>query len=151
MGFRSIKHGIKNLYNWFPVIWDDYNWDESTILTILKFKLDRMEKAFRSKHAMAVGSEKAADQMKMCSVALDRLIKDDYTAFNKHNEKWGEASMEFEKNKLNIKRPNVITEKDEKQERKEFKDCCEHEDYLIKQDLEFLFDTMKKHIRTWWD
>jgi hypothetical protein len=151
MGFRSIKHGIKNLYNWFPVIWDDYDWDHSTILTILKFKLDRMEKAFRSKHAMAVDSEKLADQIKRCSLVLDRLIEDDYTAFDKHDEKWGEISMEFEGNKLNIERPNAVTEEDKVKESKEFLDCCEHEDYLINQDLEFLFDTMKKHIRSWWD
>ena len=32
-----------------------------------------------------------------------------------------------------------------------FKTAIDHEDYLKKQDIDLLFNLMKKHIQTWWD
>jgi hypothetical protein len=45
----------------------------------------------------------------------------------------------------------VKTEEDQKQFDKEFRVCAAHEDYMEKQDLSILFQTMEKHLRSWWD
>ena len=52
---------------------------------------------------------------------------------------------------LHIDRPNVKTEEDKEQERKEFRRASEHEAKLREQDLDMLFKNMRKYIQTWWD
>ena len=47
---RYIKNGIKNLINWFPVIWDDRWYDEGYIIKILKFKLLQTAKSWDDCH-----------------------------------------------------------------------------------------------------
>ena len=39
----------------------------------------------------------------------------------------------------------------QKLERKQFKTAAEMENHLRQQDIDMLFDLMKKHIQTWWD
>ena len=68
---------IKHLYYWFPIIWDDRNWDWSYILIILNHKLksvlDRWEK-----NQMYIGQSKDTKKIRICTLLLNRLIKDDY-------------------------------------------------------------------------
>lgn len=157
--FRSIKYGIENLINWFPVIWKDRDWDHWYLYRILKLKLSNMEKYHR-KYGIALKSDRTADEIKTCVILLDRLLKDDYgdMTFKKHNEKWGEIELSWKPCEDNddlveclITRTNVKDEEDEKLERKQFRRLSEHESKLIKQDIEYLFNTMKKRIQTWWD
>jgi len=156
--FRNIKYGIENLIIWFPVIWKDRNWDQVYIYEIFKYKLEQTEKLLR-KYGHHVNADHDADNIKICVTLLDRLIKDIYydQAFNKYHEKWGESKFDFinadqpNMKKLQITHENVNTEEDMKAERKDFKQCCDHEDYLRKQDLDLLFKMMRKHIQTWWD
>ena len=37
--FRKIKLGIKNLIEWFPIIWEDRHWDDKYIFDILQHKI----------------------------------------------------------------------------------------------------------------
>ena len=45
--YRIVTQGIKNLWRWFPIIWNDHDWDHTFIFKILRFKLqntaDRLE------------------------------------------------------------------------------------------------------------
>ena len=157
--FRSIKYGIQNLITWFPIIWKDRDWDHWYLYTILKFKLSNMEKLHR-KYGHCVNSEKMADQIKVCVNLLDRLIKDEYyeMTFKNHEKKWGEAHFNWDNCEdkkgycsLRIERDNVKTDEDKKQERKQFRRLCKIEANLRKQDVEYLFKIMEKHIQGWWD
>lgn len=155
---RSFYYGIKNLKKWFPIIWKDRDWDYFYLYKILKFKLERMEYLQR-KYGYAVDSNKIADQIKLCINLLDRILKDEYSdmVFKKHDKKWGKLQMVFKPLEDNpnfselLKRENVITEEDKKQERKEFAKLIQIEDNLKKQDIDLLFDTMKKYSQRWWD
>jgi hypothetical protein len=156
---RDIKIGIKNLINWFPVIWKDRYWDNYFLYEILRFKISDMEKNIR-KNGMHLRAEHDANKMKLCVNLLDRLIDDDYmgNALKHHDIKWGEGEFEFTPvdgrnglSSLDITRPNVKTPKDEKQEIKEWKECIVRSDSIQVQDLELLFKTMTKHVRSWWD
>jgi len=156
---RSIKDGIENLIIWFLIIWKDRDWDHWYLYKILRFKLSNMEKYHR-KYGHSVNSEKTADEIKLCVNLLDRLIEDNYDemVFKKHNEKWGESHFHWDECKdkegycsLRITRDNVKTDKDKKQEAKEFTQCHKHEENLKKQDIEYLFKTMNKYIQGWWD
>lgn len=157
--WRDIQVGIKNLILWFTTIWNDRWWDHSFIYTMLHKKLSLMEYSIR-KHGHHTNADKDADKIKKCVLLLDRLMKDDYheIAFKRHYEKWGEPQMNWKDTKegsdlvqLCIIHEGVKTEEDKKQERKQFKTAAEMENHLRQQDIDMLFDQMKKHIQTWWD
>ena len=152
----NIKHGIRNLFHWRKVIWNDRNWDWEFIADILYHKLQDMESYFRE-NGHLFRSDRTVNEIKRSRLVLDRLRKDVYfeIAFRSHDRKWGEGEMEFLKKEdgrcvLNIKRANV-TEENEDLERKEFRKWSEHETYLRNQDLEYLSRLLKKHLFTWWD
>ena len=135
--FRKFKYGIKNLISWFPVIWNDRWWDDYFIFVILRKKLIETEKNFR-KHGCHVDLYKDADKIKKCIYILDRIIKDDYSdnVLKPYYRKYGEFDL---------------TRKMDDKEKKFFINCVEREEILKQQDIDYLFDNMKKYILTWWD
>jgi len=156
--FRDIKIGIKNLITWFPVIWKDRQWDHWFIYEILHKKLSLTEYHIRN-YGHHVRAEQDADNIKKCVLLLKRLKDDEYSenAFKQHREKWGEPKFIWKESdrpdchKLLIEHDTIKTEEDKIQERKDFKNAYDHEDYLKQQDLDLLFKIIRKHIQTWWD
>lgn len=156
---RNVKYGIINLFRWFPVVWTDRNWDHQFIYEVLRFKLSETSKYLR-KYGHHLNAERDADNIQVCVNLLDRLLKDEYheMVFKLHDKKWGRPKFNWDDVKdkpgycsLRIERPNVITEKDKEQERKEFRRISGHEEQLRKQDIRYLFKMMTKHIQGWWD
>jgi len=155
----EVKHGIKNLVIWFPIIWKDRWWDQYFIYVVLRHKLHLMEKNIR-KYGHHVRNVEDADGIKKCVLLLDRLIKDDYheNVFKYHDEKWGEGDFIFTDStrypncsELHIKYENVKTKEDEKLQSKEYKLLSKKPQELVEQDLDLLFKLMRKNIQTWWD
>jgi hypothetical protein len=155
--FRKIITGIKNLFLWFPVIWNDRQWDYYFFFILLRKKLVLMEKHFRTK-AISESAYKDADNMKQCIKLLNRLINESYhnAVFESHDKKWGELDIKFSDSnedkmgKIEFIRPNV-TEENSEQERKEFRECLLIEDTLRNKDINNLFKTIKNEILKWWD
>lgn len=116
------------LIKWFPIIWNDRQWDQLFFYEIIRMKLILMEEAFRSPCAYYKYSNKEAKNMRLCILLLDRLIKDNYmdNFHEYHYQKWSKPSTRHR---------NLIL----------------HENYLRKQDLEYLFHIIKKHVQNWWD
>ena len=149
---RNIKYGIGNLIDWFPVIWNDRDWDYCFIYDILHKKLERMEDSIR--YAPFVCADKRADEIKLCVNLLDRLKKDDYIDMSEKDfvKRWGKSIYNItEKGVL-----DVVYEKDPEnvhkiRRDKELRSRMNHTEYMIKQDLSMLFNTMAKSIRGWWD
>ena len=144
------------MIKWFPIIWKDRDFDYCYFLSMMKFKLEQMETFFRSDNTWSMGVGKTADEIKRCILLLDRIIEDDYGSYDVHDKKWGEMKMDFKAardglSEMVITRPNVITDKDKKQESKEWKRCMEHEEMLKKQDMKYLFELMEKNLKGWWD
>jgi len=104
---RQFKQGVKNLITWFPVIWQDKQWDYGYFYPILQKKLELMEKFFRTR-SYSVDGDKQADKIKYAILLLNRLIEDDY---------WEKKNG----------------------------------DYLKKQDMDELFNHIRKHLESWWD
>ena len=107
-----------------------------------------------------MSASQTAAQIKICINLLDRLIKDEYDerSFKKYYERWGKPKFNWiplhDKNEcsmLDITHDKVKTEKDKKQERKDFLKAGDHERNMRKQDIEYLFNYMNKHIEGWWD
>ena len=113
-----------------------------------------MDIKYLKKDGISLDNEKNIKRMRVCAMILNRLIKDDYiiNVYKNHDKKWGDLNLSFDKDGyVDISRPNVITEDDKKQEEKENAKLVNKETYMKKQDLDYLFDIIKKHILKWWD
>jgi len=156
---RQIRQGIMNLIIWFPVIWKDRNWDHIYIYQIFRHKLHLTEQLIRL-HGHHVKHIEDADKIKKCVILLDRLIEDEYheNVFKNHYKKWGEPEMNWKDSTdfsgctmLDIKYPHVKTGEDNKRQTIDFRIKSQMEAALREQDLDMLFELMRKHIQTWWD
>ena len=152
-----IFDSIKNVIRWFPIIWNDRDWDYYFLYIILHTKLSHMEKYIR-KHGHHIGCERDADNIKVAVSLLDRLIKDDHldNAMKQHREKWGRMKFNFididgNGSRLETTYGKAKTEEDRKKAEKEFRRCAKHSEYMLERDLDLLFKVMRKHIRHWWD
>jgi hypothetical protein len=154
---KSFFTGISNLWKWKSVIWHDRDFDYVFLLIILKFKIDKMIELYNYRD-IYVDQEKDKQELKLCSKFLDRLIKNDYqkNAMIYHDREWGEISFiwkkceDSENYKLETDRKNIISEKDKEKEREKFMKLMKHSNYMENQDIEYLFDIMKKKLRSWW-
>jgi len=158
--FKAVYRGFKNIVIWFPVIWNDRNWDQFYIYKIIKYKLIQMEKYHRN-YGISINSNQIAKEIKLCINLLNRIIDDGYldNVIDPHNKKWGEMRMIFEDHPTDnslcelkeFQVENAITEKEKIQEEKERSRLYKHSDNLKKQDLDMLFIKLRKHIECWWD
>jgi hypothetical protein len=136
-----LKYGVVNLIAWFPVIWRDRQWDEYFLYALMVKKLQRMEKLHR-KHGMCVDAHIYAKQMRVCIFLLKRLMADDYYRMPKSQAEAMEkypGLMEY------------LNRKETRRERQDILEASRVEGYLMTQDLELLFKTMRKHVAKWWD
>jgi len=158
--FRTIKYGIENLIIWFPIIWQDRNWDQWFLYKVLQHKLKQMIKLQR-KYGNSINADDYADQMQVCANLLDRLINDEYleNCLKPHEKKWGKSKMTWkplpdDEEMCQFSRFHVekaITPEQIKQEDKERMKIYKHSDMLPEQDLDMLFQNMRKYIEGWWD
>ena len=146
---RNIKYGTHNLIKWFPIVWCDRDWDHNYLYEILRFKLNRMEQEL---HGSWIGSDKEAKEVKKCVLLLDRLLKDEYheIAYKNFYKKWGEPDYTINKNIFKPVYPNDPNDENEEEIEIEYKRKMNDSQYLEDQDVEMLFDIMKKRIRRWW-
>ena len=150
--FYRLKQGIINLIKWFPIIWQDRDWDYHYIYKILHFKLKNMEEFMLGNKCWSANHKQIAHEIKIAKLLLERLMKDNYleNAMYWYDKKFEDRSWDemFQDEGNGLKRyigdPNI--ERD-----KSFGKCCKHSDYMEKQDLNYLFKHMRKYIKNWWD
>jgi hypothetical protein len=74
---KNFANGVKNLWKWFPVIWEDRDWDQHYIYKILKTKLE-----FQAQHIHKNGfhteAERDAEKMFLCARLIQIQIEDLY-------------------------------------------------------------------------
>ena len=85
---KDFKRGIENLWYWLPVIWEDRNWDDSFIFTILSHKL-KAQSTYIGGRGIHVSAERDAEIMMTC-VRLIEKVKDEY---------YGMECMDYHKTK----------------------------------------------------
>lgn len=77
--FRSLKRGIKNLKNWFYIIWNDREWDYKYLENILLFKLKNMRDYYRAGvDVWSEGAEETADEINEVIELLEKVQRDGY-------------------------------------------------------------------------
>jgi hypothetical protein len=73
---KDLYRGIKNLIQWFPVIWKDRDWDSYYIFQILEHKLKLQAKGI-AKRDIHVNAQRDAEIMRTC-VRLMEKVRDGY-------------------------------------------------------------------------
>ena len=149
---KKLFHNIKNIIRWLPIIWRDRDWDYGFIYEILYQKLKNMELFFRSDKVYAKDALKFAHQIMVAKNLCKRLSEDNYlhNAMFWHDKKYPEPIVfEFEPDEISGYK-KLLPDKNLKRSQS-FKKCGEHSRYMKKQDLDYLFKYMRKHIQNWWD
>jgi len=154
--FYDLKYGVTNLISYFNIIWNDRDWDSIYWLELNQKKLIRMENLIRN-HGNHLYHERDADSIHKAIMAIDRLLEDNYfnNALVTHNKKWGELVVTYKDledgcSEMLFDRKNINSSSEE-QERQEFLKLSKHSDYMRKQDLKYLTDTINTYLFSWWD
>jgi len=151
---KKIICGIKNLRNWFPIIWQDRDWDFEFILIILREKLSNVLKHFDS-----LGEEhsnvEAIQTLRKVLTLLDK-----YDNISNHEDKrlielrkkYGETIFSTKKTGLvHVTFANVKTEEDLKIAKKAHSELHEILEEEKNKALIDAFYLIGKYIQFWWD
>lgn len=161
--FRSGYRRIKRFKAWFPILWHDEDWEPEYLFKIMRFKISRIREEI-DKNKRHVGYEKRVREMKVAEELLHRFeFSNFYDSLNQQledNEKTGKCMCPEETYKIGPKYSYIDTRKSGpsyfinlscsycKKAQKRWWD----RDYAKKkEDFEFLFKHLKKHVKKWWD
>jgi hypothetical protein len=72
---RNFIQGIKNLWNWFPVIWKDRDWDQYFIYEVLIHKLEKQANYIEQRE-WHTEAKRDAEKMRLCAL-LARIQQED--------------------------------------------------------------------------
>ena len=150
---RRLRHSIKNVIRWFPLIWNDKDWDSLYLFKIMSYKIKNMEQYFRV-HGHYVGCKKTAKEMELAYLLLKRLTDDIYNdiVFKEFDIKWGKANFSInDDGSLNVLYENEKTPEDKIELINDLEKAFDKEWQLKKQDVNYLFDLMKKKVLEWSD
>ena len=73
---REFARGIKNLWRWFPIIWQDRDWDQVYIYTLLAKKLEFQAKYIGDRE-WHTGAKRDAERMRLV-VKLIKLQQEEF-------------------------------------------------------------------------
>jgi len=133
---KRLFWNIKRLIKWVPVIWNNFDFDWVYLIKVMQTKLKTMEEFYANDRiTMSVGAKKHAKNIKICRILCDRLITDEYT--DCLGLEFGpELIGSLQSQSCNI---GICS------------DWLHYGDYMQKQDLKYLCETLQKHLFNWWD
>ena len=162
---REFARGIKNLWRWFPTIWQDRDWDQAYIYTMLAKKLEFQAKYIgdRGFHTKA---KRDAERMRLV-VKLIKMQRDEFyiDEFHEHCEMKYEFIPTDETKKWFTLESEIISEnfidyftKYSRQYRLVDKTDKDKEDIAREiayknqeRSRKLLFKIMEQNIERWWD
>lgn len=159
--FRKNYNNVVHLIKWFPIIWNDRQWDDHFFFLVLQKKLNLMEEYFVSDKSMwALCNDKklALKRLRICSNLVKRIIDDNYlsNALDAHEKVYGKCEFKFKpiSNSKNSEivivneKANVYSDEFINKSRKHW---YKHSDKMKKQDIDMLFKLLSKNIERYWD
>jgi hypothetical protein len=69
--------GIKNLIEWFPIIWEDRDYDSQYLMDIMKFKIQKMSKLQGSTNSH-VSTQRNVEIMNTVVRLIDKVVDETY-------------------------------------------------------------------------
>lgn len=149
--FYNLRRGIHNIIRWIPVIWSDEDFDFQPIYHILYHKFKFMEDFYRSDYTWSANALNVADEIKTVKNLCKRLDEEPYllNALTEYDKIYGDEPLFDFVPESNGKWLKCVDR--DKDQNKMFSKCGKHSDYLQKQDREYLFSELNKHIEFFWD
>ena len=162
--FKNFKQGIKNLINYFSIIWKDRDWDYRYTLNILEYKLKRQRNHIE-KNKRFIGYEFVVRDIDICLNLLDKF-KEDYYNLEMYDyldqthefiptdktNKWFTLEFKTQRNDLQKyfeKYPKIYEKykhlKDDK------KIAHKMGDHLNNKCKKLFFKILEEKILSWWD
>lgn len=151
---KSIKHGIWNLIKWFPLVWNDRNYDDYYFYKVLSFKLFLIEKEISK--GIFVGWEEEVKTIKDIRAAIERILRSEYCKeeWEELDKELGKVVISFENNNgkqvVKVYRHNTETGMITKNITEKEKEILSLENKRQSEDISFVFDTIKNNITKWW-
>ena len=162
--FRSIVRGIKNMWNWRVIVWDDRDFDYSYMNDVMAHKLRNMENFFRSKDTHIADWEEIANEIKEAREIVENLNNGDYEdkIMSEWHEKYPFKGFNFipcesEKERVEQGLPPRLYEMgdndgvDADDKHKMFKEKWEEVEAEKKRLKERLFTLFVEKSDRWWD
>ena len=150
--YYNVKYGLKNIIKWFPVIWNDRNWDHAYILILLNKKFELMQKTFE-KHSNSINADKSIQQLMICKNLCKRLVENNYDEhyFAILDRMYGE----IENHATPTDNPNIFKcdlrrEKETEISRRLTLKFMKNHDKIHRDEFDLLMNLMKKHFFKWW-
>lgn len=143
--FRNIKYGIKNLWKWKSVIWNDRDWDYFFLLEITRFKLEQMAE-LQYKFGMSVNADKIGDELKRTAGLIELLSKHHFHDNQfQLDEKYG--SIVFSNKTIQRKNKGEYSEEEY---RRDLLKAIEEDSKNLKFIERKVFKLLKNY-KNWWD
>lgn len=83
--------GVKNLIKWFPIIWNDRDYDHNYIFDILKQKLINQREYLLSRNHF-ISSKREGEKINTCINLIDKIKNDHYNSewsnYHKSKHEW---------------------------------------------------------------
>lgn len=152
--YHNIKNGVRNIIRWFPTIWNDRNFDYTSIYWILYIKLKNMEEFFKSDNCWSSCKERQAKELNIAKNLCKRLAENEYleNATFWHDQKYESRTFdEMFKPHPDKKGWKIYVDDKNKKRTESFERCCNHSNYMRKRDKRYLFKYIEKNIENWWD
>jgi hypothetical protein len=154
---RNICFWVIKVAQYSRILYQDRDWDYICLLKLMQYKISRMRK--NMSHGYVADNEKYCAQMQEAEELIGKLLEDDWAKAEReaHDTKWGELHIESipipnqQASECRFLRLNVRTDKDNKQERKEYNKIMDLEVERKKAAWNRLFYLLKNHMEKWWD
>lgn len=147
----SFISNIKNIFKWFPVIWNDRQWDYSYLYKILHKKISLMQEFYETESILVEEeNKKIIKELKFVKNTIERLINDEYFS-ETENKNLSKIHNEYkfipvDENNLAYK---LETNFDMHNSDLDF--YYKDERYKKDRDMKYLFYTLYKNIEGWWE
>ena len=148
--FRKFGRFTVRVFQWIPVLWNDEDWDFAYLLYILKFKLEKIEKALKEDD-LHLHADRRARQARVVIEHLNRYLDiDKYTIDNDIDEFLGNSEdipCKFDEDgKPTLYR---MSHKDDKLHKKHMR-VIKHQDELEQWHWKEFWRKLSKYGQGWW-
>jgi hypothetical protein len=155
-----VKKIIKILA-WIPILWEDRDWDDSSVLYLLKYKIMRMRKEIANGYGAEDWKQERLAEMDATLSVVQKIIDGDFAKSERaeHAEKYGEINFRSEPTDNPKWRRGIISYSKIDPNDSEKAEQARQESFVISQVEELreteayneLFKLLAQNLRKWWD
>jgi len=161
---RAVYYVFWRMWKYRILLWNDFDWDEGFLLSILETKFLNMMKYHRD-HSHVEGNVVTTHELRECAEICYRLQNKNYYTADldaAHDAKWGKLEVQwtpadYDKlgrpltHRMDFMRDNATTEELKNQELQEQREIWATEERLKQADLDRLAELIRTRMETWWD